>query len=56
MSILVQECVEAVDYSYELWNDSDSVTVEIRKGVFDDQIDRDSDPLKVKLDKKSKEI
>lgn len=56
MSILVQECVESVDYSYELWNYSDTITVEIRKGVSEEQTDRNSDPLKVRMYKKSKEF
>lgn len=51
MSILIQEYIDVMDYSYQLWNYSDSFIVEIKKGRIDLESERNSTPLKVKYNK-----
>jgi hypothetical protein len=52
MSILIQEYVDQMDYNYELWNYSDSLTIHIKIGQFC-QDEQEATPLKLTYNKKT---
>lgn len=55
MSILIQEYIDVMDYTYELWNYSESIIIEIKIGQFSDD-EPEATPLKVVFDKKYQEV